>query len=407
MNIFTRARNFVKRGFNFVSGGIQVDVSQFFKNSFGTKNTPTLENIYNTIATEFSKLDLIYVRKVDDKIEEHTSSNLYELLSLRPNKFLSATSWLHIVAYQLHKYGNSLTVIKRDFDDFGASNIRELEVLNVDDYLFGNGYVTDKGFVFLKLKRKKDNQIVLINYDDIIHLRLNPNDVFNGDVSNNLNDCDTLVQIFDKNLNVLFNEIATSTELRGIIQVGNSATGVGGGLNNALLNKDNKMSKQDELRERLVKARETGLLVLDAGEEWKPLTAPFKTMSKEQVDQIVKYIYNFKGINQSVIDGTATYEQMEVFFNKTIVPILEQFLEELNYKLLSKTARTQGHQIKHTRNPFEYVNIVKAVDIAYKGAMDTTTNERRDMIYNLPPIEGGDILRNNLNFESVKSEGGE
>ncbi len=33
--------------------------------------------------------------------------------------------------------------------------------------------------------------------------------------------------------------------------------------------------------------------------------------------------------------------------------------------------------------------------------MDTTTNERRRMIYKLPPVENGDILMTNKNFEPV------
>ncbi len=33
--------------------------------------------------------------------------------------------------------------------------------------------------------------------------------------------------------------------------------------------------------------------------------------------------------------------------------------------------------------------------------MDTTTNERRRMIYKLPPVENGDVLMINKNFEPL------
>jgi hypothetical protein len=109
----------------------------------------------------------------------------------------------------------------------------------------------------------------------------------------------------------------------------------------------------------------------------------------------------FYGVNKKVIDGTASADAMEVFFYKTIAPRVEQLVSEMSYKIFSRTAITQGHKIAFYRNPFEYVPVNVAIDIAYKGAMDTTTNERRKMIYKLPPIEGGDILMSNKNFETV------
>ena len=95
---------------------------------------------------------------------------------------------------------------------------------------------------------------------------------------------------------------------------------------------------------------------------------------------------------------------MEVFYNKTVMPRVEQFVAELNYKIFNKTSITQGHRIEFYKNPFEYVSTEKAVDIAYKASMDTTTNERRRMIYKLPPIENGDILMVNKNFEPLSMD---
>ena len=90
-----------------------------------------------------------------------------------------------------------------------------------------------------------------------------------------------------------------------------------------------------------------------------------------------------------------------MFYSKTIMPRIEQFIDEINYKTFTKTSISQGHRIEFFRNPFEYVSISKAIDIAYKASMDTTTNERRKMIYKLPPIENGDILMINRNFEPL------
>ena len=115
-------------------------------------------------------------------------------------------------------------------------------------------------------------------------------------------------------------------------------------------------------------------------------------------------LLQFNGINKKVVDGTATGDEMEVFYNKTVMPRIEQFIAELNYKIFNKTSITQGHRIEFFRNPFEYVSTEKAIDIAYKGSMDTTTNERRRMIYKLPPVENGDVLMINKNFEPLTTD---
>ena len=112
-------------------------------------------------------------------------------------------------------------------------------------------------------------------------------------------------------------------------------------------------------------------------------------------------LFQFNGINSKVIDGTATYEQMEVFFFKVCAPIVEQMVSEMNYKIFSKSQITRGNRIDYYRNPFEYVPTTVAIDCAYKGAMDTTVNERRRMIHKLPPIEEGDLLMYNKNFAEV------
>lgn len=96
---------------------------------------------------------------------------------------------------------------------------------------------------------------------------------------------------------------------------------------------------------------------------------------------------------------------MEAFFNKIIVPRIEQFTGEMNYKFFSKTAITQGHRIEYYRNPFEYVPLDRAIESAYKAIQDTTTNERRRYIYHLPPVEGGDKVLINKNFAELGKEG--
>lgn len=389
-----------KRNFAVIKDGKMNSFVDWMNGGITNYNTPIMEEIYTTIANEFAKIDFSHI--IDRKdVYKVMDDQLNYVVSERPNELQSKYEFLFTMMYQLWKYGNAIAVLYRD----KKGNVVKIEPLNAEDYMFGSGYQVDNNTVFFKFKNKRTNQIELIDYQNLVHLRLNPNNIFKGDlISIDLNK--NIINLIDSSLSSLINELKDSGTVKGIIQIGESGIGYSNGFaNRAMANQEEKISKQQEILNR-IKATKGGILVLDAGETWKDLASPFKTVTSKDIDTYIDLLLQFNGINKKVVDGTATEEEMEVFFNKTIAPRIEQFLSEMNYKCFSKTARSQGHRIEFYRNPFEYVSVIKAIDIAYKGMQDTTTNERRRMIYHLPPIENGDLLLTNKNFERI-GEGNE
>lgn len=387
-----------KRGFSFVKDGQLMGFTDWVADGVFTPTTPIMEEIYNTVASEFAKIDLKHVISKGKEYKEQDSQLNY-LVSERPNPLQSKYEFLFTMMYQLYKWGNAIAFLERDRN----GNVVSINPVNAGDYLFGNGYLIDNGLVLLKYKNAKTNNIELVDYRNVIHLRANPNDVFYGDFFNAFDYNKAIINLIDYSLGTLINELKDCGTVRGIIQIGGAATGYARGVaTRVMAGQEEKVTKQEEIIER-IKSSKGGILVLDAGEEWKPLGNPFATTSTQDIDKYINMLLQFYGINEKVVNGTATFEQMEVFFYKTIAPKVEQFVSELNYKIFSKTAITRGHKIVFYRNPFEYVPVNIAIDIAYKGGMDTTTNERRRMIYKLPPLPGGDELMYNLNFSNVKS----
>lgn len=387
-----------KRGFSFVKDGQLMGFTDWVADGVFTPTTPIMEEIYNTVASEFAKIDLKHIISKGGEYKEQDSQLNY-LVSERPNPLQSKYEFLFTMMYQLYKWGNAIAFLERDRN----GNVVSINPVNAGDYLFGNGYLIDNGLVMLKYKNAKTNNIELVDYRNVIHLRANPNDVFYGDFFNAFDYNKAIINLIDYSLGTLINELKDCGTVRGIIQIGGAATGYARGVaTRVMAGQEEKVTKQEEIIERIKKSK-GGILVLDAGEEWKPLGNPFATTSTQDIDKYINMLLQFYGINEKVVNGTATFEAMEVFFYKTIAPKVEQFVSELNYKIFSKTAIARGHKIVFYRNPFEYVPVNIAIDIAYKGAMDTTTNERRRMIYKLPPIPGGDELMYNLNFSNVKT----
>ena len=382
-----------KRGMSYLNpSGQIVGFTEWLGDAIFTPTTPILEEVYSTIANEFAKIDLIHVI---DKEQEYkrVNDNLNYILKERPNAFQTSFDFKYTMMYQLLKYGNAMAFINRDSKGRAVS----IDPINVLDYQFGGGYQIEEDLILFKLKNVKSQQLELVDYRNLIHLRLNPNNIFYGDIFSGISFTKVITDIIDASLGSAIKELQDNGSVRGVITIGKSAQGFA---NATLANNDSKVNKQKEIIDR-IKATKGGILVLDAGEEWQSLSSPFETTSSEDIDRYISMLLQFNGINKKVVDGTATGEEMEVFYNKTVMPRIEQFVAELNYKIFNKTSITQGHRIEFYKNPFEYVSTEKAVDIAYKASMDTTTNERRRMIYKLPPVEQGDILMVNKNFEPL------
>lgn len=359
-------------------------------------STPIMENVYSTIANEFAKLDYKHTLQKGD-VYKIVEDDLNYVVSERPNKFMTAFDFKYIMCYQLLKYGNAIALIQRD-DKGHAIALHPIDVL---DWEFGNGYQVDNGNVYYKYRDRRTRDIVLVDYRNLIHLRLNPNNFFSGDIFNGVTFNKQLTDVIDYGLGSALNELMDNGTIRGVISIGKSGFYGSGFANATLSGSDEKIKKQQEIIDR-VKATKGGILVLDAGEEWTSLSSPFNTTSSEDIDRYIDMLLQFNGVSKKVVNGEATTEQMEVFFSKTIQPRVEQFLSEMNYKVFNKTSITQGHKIEYYRNPFEYLPIDKAIDVAYKGIQDTTTNERRRMIYKLPPVKDGDVIVTNKNFELVE-----
>ena len=382
-----------KRGISYINPkGQVVGFTEWLGNALFTPTTPIMEEVYSTISNEFAKIDLLHVIDKEDEYKR-VKDNLNYILSERPNMYQTSFDFKYTMMYQLLKYGNALAFIHRD----NKGRAIGIDPINVWDYSFGGGYQIEEDLILFKLKHNKTQQIELIDYRNLIHLRLNPNNIFYGDLFSGIEFTKVITDLIDASLGSAIKELQDNGTVRGIITIGKSASGFANG---TMANDEAKKDKQAEIINR-IKATKGGILVLDAGEEWQSLSSPFETTSSEDIDKYISMLLQFNGINKKVVDGTATEEEMEVFYAKTIVPRVEQFVAELNYKIFNKTSITQGHKIEYFRNPFEYVSVGKAVDIAYKASMDTTTNERRRMIYKLPPIENGDILMVNRNFEPL------
>lgn len=125
-----------------------------------------------------------------------------------------------------------------------------------------------------------------------------------------------------------------------------------------------------------------GIAYIDSTERITQLNRPANSQINETVEKLKTEFYNQLGLTQAVFDGTATEAQLRAYYNRTIDPILEFIIAEMQRKFLTKTARTQGHAIEYYRNMLSLVSAEQLVSLGdtLRRNEIATSNEIRDMM---------------------------
>jgi hypothetical protein len=141
-----------------------------------------------------------------------------------------------------------------------------------------------------------------------------------------------------------------------------------------------------------------GIAYIDATEKVTQLNRPIENNLLAQVERLFELLYSQLGLTKAVMDGTAEEAEMLNYFNRTIEPTIGAVAAELRRKFLTKTARTQGHDIMYFRDPFKLVPMKDLAELADKftrneivssnefrgfiGMRPNTTDPKADMLIN-------------------------
>lgn len=125
-----------------------------------------------------------------------------------------------------------------------------------------------------------------------------------------------------------------------------------------------------------------GIAYIDGTEKVVQLNRPLNNNLLESVKMLSEQFYNQLGLTATVFDGTATEAQMRNYYSRTVDPIVEFIVKELERKFFTKTARTQGHKINFNRNNFKMVPVETIVNLgdAFRRNQIATSNEIRRLV---------------------------
>lgn len=124
--------------------------------------------------------------------------------------------------------------------------------------------------------------------------------------------------------------------------------------------------RRDALRQQL-KDDELGIGYVDINEKIIQLNRPIDNKLLEQIKELYDAVYADLGLTREIMNGTASRDAINSYFDRTIEPIANALAEEMKRKFITKTARTQRHSIEMYRDPLKVIQIGELAEIMDKG----------------------------------------
>ena len=88
------------------------------------------------------------------------------------------------------------------------------------------------------------------------------------------------------------------------------------------------------------------------------------TIDADQMKQIRENVFNYFGVNEKILQNSATAEDLEGFFDGAIEPFAIQFSESLSKMLFSERERAQGSSLTANANRLQYMSTSQKVQMA-------------------------------------------
>lgn len=118
---------------------------------------------------------------------------------------------------------------------------------------------------------------------------------------------------------------------------------------------------------------------------------PF-TVDPQQMDQINRSVYNYFGVNEDVLQNKAYGDSWAAFYEGCVEVFAIALSDGLTKAMYTERERATGNHVMFTSNRLQYMSNADKLSVAAqltdRGIF--SINEARE-VFNLPPVEGGDI----------------
>ena len=324
----------------------------------------------DTIARNGAKMHPRHIRNFKGTME-NVKGNLYKLLTKQPNEIQNAYKFYYQVIADLELYNNSLVYIQRDAD-LKVTGLYPLEYSEIKLYEF-----QDKIWIKFRFGRGKER---FIPYDSCIHLtRFIGKDGLFGGSSQPLVKVLNIKHVLDEGI---VNAIKTTQSIKGILKS-----------TKAMLKPEDVKKMRDQFVNDFIDyhRNKSGIGGLDATTDFTPVKIEPQTATDNQIKMFDEKVLKYFGINENIIQSKYSEDEWNAFYESVLEPIGLQMSLEFTNKLFTPTEKNFGNEIIFESNRLQYASNKTKIELVRYASNIMTINEQRE-VFNLAPIEGGDVF---------------
>lgn len=331
----------------------------------------------DAIARNGAKMHPRHIRNFNGKLENQ-KGNLYKLLAKQPNEIQDAYKFYYQVITNLELYNDSFIYIQRD---------ENLKVTGLYPLDFNEGKLYEfQGKLWIKFQfgRSKER---FVPYDSCIHLTrfVSKNGLFGGSTIPIIKTL-SIKHVIDEGI---VNAIKTTQHIKGIIKS-----------TKAMLKPEDVKKMRDQFVADFIKfGDKSGIGGLDATTDFTPVKLDPQTASDSQVKIFDNKILSYFGVNEHIIQSNYSEDEWNAFYESVLEPIGLQMSLEFTNKLFTPTEKNFGNEILFESNRLQYASNNTKINLLRYANNIMTINELRE-IFNLAPVEDGDVRMQDLNHVS-------
>lgn len=348
---------------------------------------------YNAVFSPFGSniFQSMTVRETLRPLAEHTSKanarckrpEVERILNERPNIYMNGKAFLAKSRNMLELKNTLFIAIFRD--EKGA--LKSLYPIPYQSF----EAVESNGRLFIMFQFLNRDNTVYFPWEDLAVIRnfYNSSDIA-GDDNSIVTDALQLLKTTNQGIS---NAVKATANLRGILKSTKAM----------LSDEDIKKQKDRFVEDYLNLENEGGIASLDSTQEFTPITMNPTIVGWEQRKQFEEDVHTYFGVSESIIKSNYDETEMEAFYDSRIEPFLIDLSLELTTKIFTQRERAQGARIIYESNRMQFASVktkLAMVSLVDRGAL--TPNEWR-LLFNLAPVEGGDVPIRMLNTDVVNA----
>lgn len=385
--------------------GIGLNDSQFLEwLGVDSSNTNAISEVtyftcLKVLSETIGKLSLKMYRDTEKGIMKAKTSDIYNLLRLRPNPYMTSSVFWTTIERNRNHYGNAYVWCR-----WVGNKLSDLWIMQsncVQVYIDDEGYFGKKNKIWYVYSDPQTGKQYTMSSDEVLHFKSShTNDgIIGKSVRDTLQDSIEGATKSQRFMNKLYKQGMTA---RAVLQY----TGD--------LDKEAKRRLLKGIEEFATGEDNAGKIIpIPLGMQIQPLDIK---LADAQFFELKKYnalqIAGAFGIKPNHLNdySKSSYNNSEMqqlsFYIDTLQYILKQYEEEITYKLLSSQQINNGYFFKFNEGSILRADMKTQAECLTKYVNNGiyTPNEAREML-NLPSQDGGDLLIVNGNYMPITMAG--